>query len=168
MRKGTLYLSAMVLAVGLCTASVDCFAAPAKGGAAALQQENQAVEVAVFTDAQGNEVKVSTFSDGSIQVSINGVSIVGSGAMEALAAHGISLSVTPTGEITNVTTTAGTTVTQAPLPAAAAEAAAAEAAPVPAASILPANVAVGSGMQQQQQAAETQPSTPATGTPSSK
>ena len=190
MKKSTLCFRAIVLATGLCAAPLG-FAAPEETVASTAEQPSaadtvQAVHTAEFTDAQGNSVKVVTFSDGSVAASVNGAPLVmGAEAMQTLAAHGISISVAPTGEITGVTTAAGTAVTQAAHAVTAAEAkTAAESvqaaaqdeattqapaqAPASVLSVLPANVATGSGLQAQQQTAETQPSTPATGTPNSK
>ena len=180
MKKSTLCFGAIVLATGLCAAPLG-FAAPEETVASTAEQPSaadtvQAVHTAEFTDAQGNSVKVVTFSDGSVAASVNGAPLVmGAEAMQTLAAHGISISVAPTGEITGVTTAAGTAVTQAAHAVTAAEAkTAAESVQAPAQapasvlSVLPANVATGSGLQAQQQTAETQPSTPATGTPNSK
>ena len=186
MKKMSLRLGVMVFAMGLCITPLG-FAAPEQDAASAAEQPAeavQAVDTAEFTDAQGNSVKVVTFSDGSVGTSVNGAPLVmGAAAMQALAAYGISLSVTPSGEITGVATAAGTTVTQAARAVTPAEAssaaesaqaagqggvAAQTPAPAPVLSVLPANVATGSGLQTQQQIAETQPSTPATGTPNSK
>lgn len=186
MKKSTLCFGAIVLATGLCAAPLG-FAAPEETVASTAEQPSaadtvQAVHTAEFTDAQGNSVKVVTFSDGSVAASVNGAPLVmGAEAMQTLAAHGISISVAPTGEITGVTTAAGTAVTQAAHAVTAAEAkTAAESvqaaaqdeattqAPASVLSVLPANVATGSGLQAQQQTVETQPSTPATGTPNSK
>ena len=127
MKKSTLCFGAIVLATGLCAAPLG-FAAPEETVASTAEQPSaadtvQAVHTAEFTDAQGNSVKVVTFSDGSVAASVNGAPLVmGAEAMQTLAAHGISISVAPTGEITGVTTAAGTAVTQAAHAVTAAEA----------------------------------------------
>ena len=186
MTKRCLAFGIFMLAMGLWNMPLS-FAAPEQGPAQAGEQATspspvaaQAVHTAEFSDAQGNAVKVVTFSDGSVAASINGGPLViGADAMQTLAAHGISISVAPSGQITGVTTSAGATVTQAARAVTPAEAAsvaqgatpqgeAVSQTPAPVLSVLPANVATGSGMQSQQRAAEMQPSTPATGTPNSK
>lgn len=100
-------------------------------------QEVKVVQVAEYLDEAGNTVTVTTYSDGSVSVSINGNNPVrGARAMEVLAAHGINLSVSPSGEILGQTLKSGASVKAAPHAPAAPSANAA----------MPANIAAGSGM----------------------
>ena len=89
MKKSTLCFGAIVLATGLCAAPLG-FAAPEETVASTAEQPSaadtvQAVHTAEFTDAQGNSVKVVTFSDGSVAASVNGAPLVmGAEAMQTL------------------------------------------------------------------------------------
>lgn len=143
-------------------------AAPEDNGKVAAQAQAAAVQSAEYVDENGNTVAVTTFADGSIAVSVNGgAPVMGAKAMEVLAAHGVSLSVAPTGQITAQSVSGKTTVKAAPHAATPAEAAAAKAAPAEAeaaapaeaaASVanvaMPSNVASGSGMGSTQNNAE--------------
>ena len=91
-------------------------------------QEVKVVQVAEYLDEEGNTVTVTTYSDGSVSVSINGDNpVTGARAMEVLAAHGINLSVSPSGEILGQTLKSGASVKAAPHAPAAPSAAAAPA-----------------------------------------
>lgn len=158
-------------------------AAPEVKGEAAAQAQAAAVQSAEYVDENGNTVAVTTFADGSIAVSVNGgAPVMGAKAMEVLAAHGVSLSVAPTGQITAQSVSGKTSVKVAPHAATPAEAAAAKAAapaeaadakadsgksapaeaaapavvaPAPVANVaMPSNVATGSGMGNTQNAAD--------------
>ena len=137
-------------------------AAPEVKGEAAAQAQAAAVQSAEYVDENGNTVAVTTFADGSIAVSVNGgAPVMGAKAMEVLAAHGVSLSVAPTGQITAQSVSGKTSVKSAPHATTPAEAAAAKAAapaavaPAPVANVaMPSNVATGSGMGNTQNAAD--------------
>ena len=83
--------------------------------------QQAAVQVAEYVDEKGNTIAVTTYADGSLAVAVNGHTAVTGHAAEAmLAAHGIALTVSADGLITQQSLGNGVKVKLAPQPAPAA------------------------------------------------
>jgi pyruvate/2-oxoglutarate dehydrogenase complex dihydrolipoamide acyltransferase (E2) component len=183
MKGSNIFYSAVIIGSLMC--AIPAAAAPAEDTPAAQQQaEAKAVQQATYT-VQGKNITVVTFSDGTVAATVEGEMLVGAAAVQALENAGITLAVSPTGQITGVTLAPGVQTVQAAAPVTAAQAAEASKqraqaqqsapaqaqstnTPAPVLSLLPANEAAGSSsMVMQQQDAVTSTSS-SSGNPNSK